>query len=106
MSAFKEREKLALEAIKQSFGTEAGDWGVNSYLERHLEVLPQSYWQQHLGTSTPEPSAIINLLQFRASRGDDDIEYFDFALPDWASDYVVCVHFDSAGNIDSIAMES
>jgi hypothetical protein len=106
MSTVNEREKMALEAIKQSFGTEAGEDSVNLFVEHHLAELPQSYWQQHLSTGTSEPLAIINLLKLRSSWGDDDIEYFDFTLPDEVTDYVVSVHFDSAGNIDSISMES
>lgn len=106
MSAVKEREKMALDAIKQSFGTEAGEDGVNLFVEHHLAELPKSYWQQHLDTDAPEPSAVINLLQFRSSWGDDEIEYFDFTLPGEVTDYVVSAHFDSAGSIDSISMES
>lgn len=100
------RKKLALDAIKQTFGTEAGEDSVNLFVEHHLEELPQSYWQQHIGPSTPEPKAVIGLLQFRSSWGDDDIEYFDFTLPDKVTDYVVSVHFDDSGTIDGISMES
>jgi len=101
-----QREKLALEAIKQAFGTEAGEDSINLFVEHHLEELPQSYWQQHLGHSTPEPKGIVSLLQLRSSWGEDDIEYFDFTLPDEVTDYVVSVHFDESGAIDSISMES
>jgi len=90
--------RLALDAIKQSFGTEAGENSINLFVEHHLAELPQSYWQQHLGTDTPEPSAVIGLLRFSSSWGDDEIEYFDFTLPDEVTDYVVSVHFDSAGS--------
>ena len=106
MSAIEARKKLALDAIKQSFGTEAGENSINLFVEHHLAELPQSYWQQHLGTDTPEPSAVIGLLRFSSSWGDDEIEYFDFTLPDEVTDYVVSVHFDSAGSIDGISMES
>ncbi|MEK7725503.1 MAG: DUF2004 domain-containing protein [Acidobacteriota bacterium] len=107
MSTVKDREKLALEAIKQSFGTEAGEDSINLFVEHHLEELPQSYWQQHLSHATNfEPSAVINLLKLRSSWGNNDIEYFDFTLPDEVTDYVVSVHFDNAGNVDSISMES
>jgi hypothetical protein len=103
---FEKRQKLALDAVKQTFGTEAGEDSINLFVEHHLEELPPSYWQQHLGSSTPEPTAVIGLLQLRSSWGEDDIEYFDFTLPDEVTDYVVSVHFDSAGDIDGISMES
>jgi hypothetical protein len=100
------RKNLALDAIKQAFGTDAGEDSVNLFVEHHLEELPHNYWQQHLGSSTPEPKTVIGLLQLRSSWGHDDIEYFDFTLPDEVTDYVVSVHFDSSGAIDGISMES
>ena len=106
MSTVKEREKLALEAIKQSFGTEAGEENINLFVEHHLAELPKSYWQHHLNNDDFEPSAIIGLLKLRSSWGNDNTEYFDFTLPDEVTDYVVSVHFDNAGNIVSISMES
>ena len=103
---FEERQKLALAAINQTFGTESGEYGINLFVTHHLEELPQSYWQQHLGVSTPKPTSVIELLQFRSSWGEDDIERFDFTLPDGVTDYVVSVHFDRSGEIDWISMES
>jgi hypothetical protein len=106
MTVEAERRKLALDAIKKALGTEAGDDSVNLFVKHHLEELPPSYWQQHLGSGVPEPVAILDLLQLRSSWGEGDIEYFDFTLPDGATDYVVSVHFDGAGTIDGISMES
>ena len=100
------RQKLALEAIKKAFGTDSGEDSINVFVKHHFEELPQSYWQQHLGSNIPEPTAVIGLLQLRSSWGEDDIEYFDFTLPDEVTDYVVSVHFDSSGEIGSISMES
>jgi len=105
-SEVEKRQKLALDAITQAFGTEAGEDSVNLFVEHHLQELPHSYWQQHLGSKTPEPAAIVGLLQFKSSWGEGDIEYFDFTLPDEATDYLVSVHFDDAGAIDCISMES
>jgi hypothetical protein len=101
-----QRQKIALEAIKHAFSTEAGEDSVNLFAEHHLAELPQSYWQQHLGSGKPEPASIIGLLQLRSSWGEEDIEYFDFTLPDEVTDYVISVHFDSSGSIDGITMES
>jgi hypothetical protein len=106
MSAIKEREKLALDAIKQVFGTEAGEDSINLFVEHHLAELPESYWQQHLQSDAPKPSAVVNLLALSSSWGDDDIEYFDFTLPGEVTNYVVSVHFNGTGSIDGISMES
>jgi Protein of unknown function (DUF2004) len=100
------RKLLALDAIRQAFGTEKGDHSVNLFVEHHLEELPSSYWQQHLGTGAPKPVAILGLLEFRSSWGEGEIEYFDFTLPDEVTDYVMSVHFDVTGAIDGISMES
>lgn len=102
----KRRQELALVAIKQAFGTEVGEDSVNLFVEHHLAELPQSYWQQRLGSGTPEPGAVVGLLQLRSSWGKGDMEHFDFTLPDAVTDYVISVHFDSAGAVDGISMES
>lgn len=106
MTAVEARQKLAMDAIKDAFGTDAGEDSINLFVDHHLEELPQSYWQLHLGSSTPEPSTVICLLKLRSSWGEGDIENFDFTLPDEVTNYVVSVHFDSGGTIDEISMES
>ena len=100
------RQKQALDAIKQSFGTESGEDSINLFVEHHLAELPEAYWQEQLGVNDPEPKDILSLLKFSTSWGEDDIEYIDFTLPNEVTDYVVSVHFDSSGDIDSISMES
>ncbi len=106
MSIIKEREKLALDAIKQAFRTEAGEDNVNLFVEHHLVELPQSYWSQHLGSAAPEASAVADLLELGSSWGDGEVENFDFTLPGEVTDYLVSVHFDDDGDIDAISMES
>jgi hypothetical protein len=100
------RRERALDAIKRAFGAASGEENVNLFVEHHLEELPQSYWQKHLGTGAPEPKAVVGLLLLRSSWGEDDREYFDFTLPDDVTNYVVSVHFDGSGEIDRISMES
>jgi len=106
MSAIEEREKLALHSIKEAFGTAAGDENVNLFVEHHLAELPKSYWQEHLGSEAPQPSAVVTLLTLRSSWGENEIENFDFTLPDEVTDYVVSVHFNESGDVDGISMES
>ena len=100
------RTTLALDAIKQALGTEADEYGATLFVKHHLEEMPKSYWERHLGTATPQQAAVIGLLELRSHWGEDELENFDFTLPDDATNYVVSVHFDNAGQVDGISMES
>jgi hypothetical protein len=105
-TVFEVRQKQAFDAIKQAFGTESGGESVNLFVEHHLEELSPDYWQQHLGNQKPSPASALSLLELKSSWGESDVEYFDFTLPEDATDYVVSVHFDESGAIDCISMES
>jgi hypothetical protein len=100
------RRRLALDAIKQAFGTKSGEDSIGLFIEHHIAELPEAYWAEHLGTSTPDPASVLGLLQFRSSWGEEELEYFDFTLPGDVTNYVVSVHFDSSGLIEEISMES
>jgi hypothetical protein len=100
------RANLALDAIRRAFGTSEDEFGATLFVKHHLEEIPESYWQQHLGTSKPEPASVLKLLQLRSNWGENDIETFDFSLPDDVTNYVISVHFDDSGTIDGISMES
>jgi hypothetical protein len=97
-------EKKALEGIKKSSGTEQGEYGIDEFVTHHLEELPQSYWEKHLGTSEPSHEQVINLLVLRSKWEDEEV--YDFTLPEEVTDYVVSVSFDEDGEIDDIVMES
>lgn len=100
------RSNLALAAIKQVFGTDADEYGATMFVKHHLEEIPQDYWQERLGTASPEPDAVLSLLELRSNWGENDIETFDFSLPGDVTNYVVSVHFNDAGEVDGISMES
>jgi len=100
------RQMLALQAVKQAFGTESGAENIDLFVEHHMAEVPSAYWKKHLHTTGPDPAAVIGLLQLRSSWGEGDMEYFDFTLPGEVTNYVVSVHFDSSGKIDGISMES
>ena len=100
------RQELALDAIKRAFGTEAGEDSINLFVEHHPAELPASYWEQRLGAGAPAPADVLGLLLLRSAWGERDVEHFDFTLPGKVTDYVVSVHFDDAGDIDGISMES
>lgn len=97
-------EKKALEGIKQSSGTEQGEYGIDEFVSHHLDELPASYWEKHLGTAKPTNEQIINLLILRSKWEDEEV--YDFTLPDDVTDYVVSVSFDEDGLIDDISIES
>ena len=73
-------------------------------MSHHIDELPKSYWQKHLGTESPSSEQVIGLLVLR-SKWDDE-EVYDFTLPEELTDYVVSVSFDEDGAIEGIEMES
>ena len=103
---FGRRKTVALAAIGQAYGTEAGEGGIDLFVAHHLEELSQAYWQEQLAIATPDAAAVIGLLVCRSSWGRDDLENFDFTIPGDVTDYVVSVHFDVGGEIDGISMGS
>jgi hypothetical protein len=103
----KKREAAARSAIKKAFGTTSDDTGATLFVSHHLEELDPAYWKKHLSTETPEPRLVLDLLELRSHwGGDDDIDTFDFTLPEQVTDYVISVSFDEAGRVSEISMES
>ena len=102
------REKLALDAIKNSLGTEDGEFGATMFATHHIEELKSAYWLKHLGTETPEPKQVLDALQLKEHWGEDEneMEVFDFTLSDEVTDYVISVRFDEAGSVEEVSMES
>lgn len=100
------RKVLALSAIRQAFGTDAGEGSINDFVQHHLDELPGGYWQSQLGSEVPPAASVLGLLVLQDSWGEGDMEYFDFTLPGDVTDYLVSVHFDGTGEIDGMAMES
>ena len=103
----KRRETEARAAIKKAFGTADDETGVTLFVSHHLEELDVSYWKQQFSTETPKPQLILDSLVLRSHwGGDDEIDTFDFTLPENATDYVISVSFDEAGDVSGITMES
>lgn len=100
------RTKLALDAIRKAYGTEAGEFSTTMFVGHHLDELPRDYWQEHTGTDVPDPAAVLGLLELKSHWGDGDIENFDFSLPGEVTDYLLSVRFNESGEIDEISMES
>jgi hypothetical protein len=103
------RTQIALEAIRRSLDTEAGEYGATLFAAHHLEELDQSYWQAHLNSDKPTPAQVLGLLCLLAHRSDDDedgLDTLDFSLVGDVSNYVLCVRFNENGELDEISMES
>ena len=105
----KRREKAALEAIRQAYGTEVDEHGATLFVSHHLTEINSNYWETHLGTQTPEPIRVLDIIELRSHWGDDEdggIEVFEFTLPGSITDYVISVCFDETGVVGEISMES
>jgi hypothetical protein len=103
----KKREAAARAAIKKAFDPSDDESEVALFISHHLEELDSEYWKKHFSTATPPPLRILESLVLRDHwGGDDEIETFDFTLPDDVTDYVISVSFDEAGDVAGITMES
>jgi hypothetical protein len=103
------RENSARDAIKRAFGTKEDEFGATLFVSHHLDEIEESYWQKHLGTSNPEPSRVLDILELRSHWGDeedDGIDTFDFTLPESITQYVISVRFGEMGQVEQITMES
>src|SRR5882672_6603428 len=103
----KKREAAARAAIRKAYGTADDESGATLFVSHHLEELHSAYWKKHLSTETPEPRRVLELLELRSHwGGDDEIDTFDFTLPEDATNYVISVAFDEDGSVSGITMES
>ena len=100
----KKRERLALDSIKSVFGTDDDKYSGTMFVFHHLEKMGTEYWVKYLGISNPEPIEVLNILQLKSHCEEGSL--FDFTLPEEVTDYVVSVHFDKAGKVEEISMES
>ncbi len=103
----KRRETAARAAIKQAFDPADDECMVTLFVSHHLEELESAYWQKHFSSEKPDPQRILDSLVLHSHwGGDDEIDTFDFTLPEGVTDYVICVNFDEAGEVSDVTMES
>lgn len=101
------RELVARRAVQRAFETADGEWSARLFVTHHLAELDPAYWRRHLSVEQPQPSAVLELLQLlKHWGGNDEMETFDFALPDGVTNYVLCVRFDENGDVEAVEMES
>lgn len=103
----KKREAAARVAIKEANGTVADEFDATLFVSHHLEELDSTYWKKFFSTETPEPQRILDSLVLHSHwGGDEEIDVFDFTLPEEATNYVISVNFDENGDVSCITMES
>lgn len=103
----KKREFAARAAIQRAFETDDEELGARLFVSHHFAELDASYWKRHLSVEKPSPMAVLDLLYLRSHwGGEDELETFDFTLPEDVTDYVLCVRFDDRGEVTDVEMES
>ena len=101
------RETVAHDAIKTAFDTPGGESPAALFVSHHLEEMGPDYWQEHLGSATPEPRRVLDLLVLQSHWGGEaEIDTFDFTLPEDATQYLISVRFSEDGEVAEIDMES
>ncbi|MGV3530775.1 MAG: hypothetical protein ACO1QR_00285 [Chthoniobacteraceae bacterium] len=97
-----------MNAIRSEYGKKGDEYGATLFVSHHLKELEESYWEQRVQKSSPEPADVLDLL-IRSpywNAEEDGIDQIDFTLPDDVTNYVLCVEFDPAGKVEQIVMES
>ena len=103
----KRREAAARAAIKTAFDAADDESGVALFISHHLDEIDADFWKQHFSTETPEPQRILDSLVLQSHwGGDNEIETFDFTLPEDVTNYLISVNFDEDGDVSGISMES
>ncbi|MEM7430359.1 MAG: DUF2004 domain-containing protein [Pseudomonadota bacterium] len=101
------REAAAREQINTVYGRPEDEFGATLFVFHHLNEIDPSYWTKHFANTEPEPRQVLRSLVLRSHwGGEDEIDNFDFTLPNGVTDYVISVAFDEAGQVVDISMES
>jgi hypothetical protein len=104
-----ERQAAALRAIKSLYGKPEGEFGPTLFVSHHLTEIEPEYWLRTLGTNQPEPDQILNalvLIDSWSSEDDENVDTFDFSLPEAVSDYLLSVRFQDDGQVRDVSLES
>ena len=107
--ALNKRQATALQAIKDLYGKPKGEYGPTLFVSHHLQEVEAAYWLRVFGTAQPNPDQVLNALVLTnswSSEGDENIDTFDFSLPENATNYVLSVRFHENGEVQSVSMES
>jgi hypothetical protein len=101
------RELAARRAIKRAFESDDDEMNARLFVSHHLAELDSDYWKRHFSVEKPSPDAVLDALVLRSHwGGDDEVDAFDFTLPEDATNYVLCVRFDGQGQASEVVLES
>ncbi len=80
---------------------------VEEFVTHHISEIDSAYWIQHTGTPSPSIPKVLDLVRFTKHwGGDDELDCFDFTLPEDVTNYVIAVKFTKTGEVDYVTMES
>ncbi|OTG67948.1 hypothetical protein B9T25_08195 [Acinetobacter sp. ANC 4470] len=103
-------EQKARAAMLSAYQSDTDGNEVHLYAEHHLEELEPDYWLKNLGTTTPQPLQVLNMLELSPHVDwmlEEDENYrIDFTLPEEVTQYVLCVELDRDETLVGISMES
>jgi len=102
------KEDAARKKIKLLFGTTEGEFGPDLFISHHLEEVKSDYWKSTYGTETPEAERILEslvLVSSWSSADDENIDVFDFSLPNNITNYILSARF-ADGEVAEVSMES
>ena len=103
----KKREAAARVAIKRAFNPADDESAVALFISHHLQELDSGYWKKHFSSEKPDAQRILDSLVLQSHwGGDDEIDTFDFTLPEDVTNYLISVSFDDVGEVSYITMES
>lgn len=105
-SEIEKRIKVAIEAIKASHGTPEGEYGATLFVSHHLAEIDQAYWLERFGTEKPDPATVLDSLVLEGDIERAELDTLYLTLPDDVTNYVMTAHFDAAGKVEEISMES
>jgi hypothetical protein len=74
-----------------------------------LSEIAPTYWRRIAGVEQPTPEQVLSTLVLLASwssADDENIDTFDFGLPEGVSNYLLSVRFRADGQVADVAMES
>ncbi|OTG64796.1 DUF2004 domain-containing protein [Acinetobacter silvestris] len=103
-------ERKARAAMLSTYQNDTEENAVRLYATHHLEEIESDYWVKNLGTTTPQPLQVLNMLELSPNLDwtleADEIYRIDFTLPDEVTQYVLCVELDHDESVIGISMES
>lgn len=102
------RRNAAIDAIRLAYGTPDDEHSATLFVSHHRDKIGAEFWLKHCGVACPNAKQILDILILKSHWGEDDdeIDTFDFTLPDDVTNYVISVDFDENGDVSGMSLES